>query len=159
MNIISKTVKNFPKRDNKRVLSSHLCHASQLIRSLQRTSRSRVARWSAQPGMTKSSRHMVGAACMVLLASMYAPPASSLVPTAGVHPDQLDLFAGPEFQCKDGSGKIGISQVNDNFCDCSDGRCGSMHCYSVCWEIGAARPAPLQPVCFVALAIAHHEAG
>ena len=58
---------------------------------------------------------------VVLLATLYAPPASSQAATVGVHPDQLALYSGSEFSCKDGSAKISISQVNDNFCDCADG--------------------------------------
>jgi len=69
----------------------------------------------------RAAPEMVGTVCLVLLASMYAPPAASLAPTSGVPPDQQALYAGPEFSCKDGSGKIAIAQVNDNFCDCADG--------------------------------------
>ena len=42
------------------------------------------------------------AAGLVVLASLCAPSASSLAPTAGVHPDQLALYTGPDFACKDG---------------------------------------------------------
>jgi protein kinase C substrate 80K-H len=65
--------------------------------------------------------HMVGTVCLVLLASMYAPPAASLTPTSGVRPDQHALYAGTEFSCKDGGAKIALAQVNDNYCDCADG--------------------------------------
>ena len=59
----------------------------------------------------RAAPEMVGTVCLVLLASMYAPPAASLAPTSGVPPDQQALYAGPEFSCKDGSGKIAIAQV------------------------------------------------
>ena len=59
--------------------------------------------------------------CLVLLASMYAPPAASLAPTIGAHPDQQALYAGLEFLCEKGGKQIAIDRVNDDYCDCDDG--------------------------------------
>jgi protein kinase C substrate 80K-H len=59
--------------------------------------------------------------CLVLLASMYAPPAATLAPTSGAHPDQHALYAGSEFSCADGGAMITINRVNDDYCDCDDG--------------------------------------
>jgi hypothetical protein len=92
---------------------------------------------------------VVAAGSLVLLASLYAPSASSLAPTAGVHPDHHALYAGPEFACKDGSAKVAIDQVNDNFCDCADGRCVSAPATRLpvylpgCWDLVVAACVPL----------------
>lgn len=38
-----------------------------------------------------------------------------------VAPEDLALYKGPTFTCKDGSKTIDISRVNDDYCDCADG--------------------------------------
>jgi hypothetical protein len=70
----------------------------------------------------RNGARLLGGAGLVLLATLFVPHTSSLAPMVGVHPNNHGLYAGPEFTCADGSSKINIAQVNDNFCDCADGR-------------------------------------
>ncbi|KAJ1489576.1 glucosidase II beta subunit-like-domain-containing protein, partial [Baffinella frigidus] len=61
----------------------------------------------------------LGAAVFALLVHSAA---ANTPATKGVHPDQITLYSGPgDFDCADGSGKISMAQVNDEYCDCSDG--------------------------------------
>ncbi|GJP58163.1 hypothetical protein CLOP_g22031 [Closterium sp. NIES-67] len=46
---------------------------------------------------------------------------ASVKPLRGVPPQDKALFSGDVISCRDGSRKVHISRVNDDFCDCPDG--------------------------------------
>ena len=58
-----------------------------------------------------------------MLTAFYSLQTTAQTPVRGVRPSQWSAHAGVDgsFQCRDGSAKVPIAAVNDDYCDCADG--------------------------------------
>ena len=55
------------------------------------------------------------------LGMLLASPALALASVRGVPKAEWAVYTAETFECKDGSAKLPVSQVNDDYCDCADG--------------------------------------
>ncbi|CAI5956307.1 unnamed protein product [Closterium sp. NIES-65] len=65
--------------------------------------------------------HVRNSLLLVVMISAATGAFASIKPLRGVPPQDKALFSGEVFSCRDGSRKLHISRVNDDFCDCPDG--------------------------------------
>ena len=58
-----------------------------------------------------------------MLPAFYSLQATAQTPIRGVRPSQWSAHAGVDgsFQCRDGSAKVPVAALNDDYCDCADG--------------------------------------
>ncbi|KOO23445.1 glucosidase 2 subunit beta [Chrysochromulina tobinii] len=53
--------------------------------------------------------------------ALLARPLCAQQPVRGVPRSEWAAYTGPTFACRDGSGSLPIAQLNDDYCDCTDG--------------------------------------